>query len=193
MWFSKRQRAAAVEVKSEIETSTTTMPIEVSRQSLSLCQTVYILAHDLPRQGQFEPALAKVATLPVLLRTILGVRGKERVRIIVVVRPGTGRSIRAELSATGRLPGGHRMDGDSCRRNALLDTEDCRFERRPSRIHHGRFYLSPQSPPHASRVEWRRWRPRTHKLWQANRAGRSRARNGREPWLPIQNQDLLTR
>ena len=56
-------------------------------------------------QGQFEPALAKVATLPVLLRTILGVRGKERVRIIVVVRPGTGRRIRAELSATGRLLG----------------------------------------------------------------------------------------
>ena len=55
--------------------------------------------------GQFEPALAKVATLPVLLRTILGVRGKERVRIIVVVRPGTGRRIRAELSATGRLLG----------------------------------------------------------------------------------------
>ena len=104
VWFSKRQRATGVELKSQIETSTT-MPAEESRPSLSLCQTVYVLAHDLPRQGQFEPALAKVATLPVLLRTILGVRGKERVRIIVVVRPGTGRRIRAELSATGRLPG----------------------------------------------------------------------------------------
>ena len=104
VWFSKRQRATGAELKSQIETSTT-MPAEESRPSLSLCQTVYVLAHDLPRQGQFEPALAKVATLPVLLRTILGVRGKERVRIIVVVRPGTGRRIRAELSATGRLPG----------------------------------------------------------------------------------------
>jgi len=105
VWFSKKLRAAGVEERFETETSTTTMPIEVSPQSLSLCQTVYILAHDLPRQGRFEPALAKVATLPVLLRTILGVRGKERLRIIVVVRPGTARSIRAELSATGRLPG----------------------------------------------------------------------------------------
>jgi len=105
VWFSKRQRAAGVEVKSEFEASTPTMPIEVSSQSLTLCQTVYILAHDLPHQGQFKPALAKVATLPVLLRTILGVRGKERVRIIVVVRPGTARGIRAELSATGRLLG----------------------------------------------------------------------------------------
>ena len=51
VWFSRKQRAAGVEVKSETETSTTTMPIEVSRQSLSLCQTVYILAHDLPRAG----------------------------------------------------------------------------------------------------------------------------------------------
>jgi phosphatidylglycerophosphate synthase len=105
VWFSKKLRAAGVEERFETETSTTTMPIEVSPQSLSLCQTVYILAHDLPRQGRFEPAVAKVATLPVLLRTILGVRGKERLRIIVVVRPGTARSIRAELSATGRLPG----------------------------------------------------------------------------------------
>ena len=105
VWFSKKLRAAGVEEGFETETSTTTMPIEVSPQSLSLCQTVYILAHDLPHQGQFKPALAKVATLPVLLRTILGVRGKERVRIIVVVRPGTARSIRAELSATGRLLG----------------------------------------------------------------------------------------
>jgi len=105
VWFPKKQRAAPVEIKSEIETSTTIMPIEVPPQSLSLCQTVYILAHDLPHEGQFEPALAKVATLPVLLRTILGVRGKERVRIIVVVRPGTGRMMRAELSATGRMLG----------------------------------------------------------------------------------------
>jgi uncharacterized protein (TIRG00374 family) len=104
VWFSKRQRAASVELKSQIETSTT-MPAEESRPSFTLCQTVYILAHDLPCQEQFEPALAKVATLPVLLRTILGVRGKERVRMIVVVRAATGRRIRAELSATGRLPG----------------------------------------------------------------------------------------
>jgi phosphatidylglycerophosphate synthase len=105
VWFSKKQHAAAVEVKSEIEASTTIMQIDVSPQSVSLCQTVYILAHDLLHEGQFEPALAKVATLPVLLRTLLGVRGKERVRIIVVVRPGTGRIMRAELSATGRLLG----------------------------------------------------------------------------------------
>ncbi len=81
------------------------MPAEESRPSLSLCQTVYILAQDLPGDGQFEPALARVATLPVLLRTILGARGKERVRIIIVVRPGTGRRMRAELSATGRWLG----------------------------------------------------------------------------------------
>jgi phosphatidylglycerophosphate synthase len=105
VWFSKWQRAASVALKSQIETSTTTMPAEEPCPSLSLCQTVFILAHDLPGDGQFEPALAKVATLPVLLRTILGVRSKEHVRIIVVVRSGSGRRIRAELSATGRLQG----------------------------------------------------------------------------------------
>jgi len=104
VWFSKKQRPAGVELKSEIETSTTTMPTEVFRQSLALCETVFILAHDLPRDWQFEPALAKVATLPVLLRTILGVRGKERVRIIVVAGPGASPKIRAGLIATGRLP-----------------------------------------------------------------------------------------
>jgi phosphatidylglycerophosphate synthase len=80
------------------------MTTENFLQSLYLCETVFILAHDLPQTEQFEPALATVATLPVLLRTILGVRGKERVRTILVLNPDNAAKIRSGLLGTGRVP-----------------------------------------------------------------------------------------
>ena len=45
-----------------------------------------------------------MATLPLLLRTILGVRGKERVRTILVLNPANFATIRDGLLATGRVP-----------------------------------------------------------------------------------------
>ena len=104
VWLSKRRKRNAAEHSTNIQTIETPMPNENSLHSLSLCETVFILAHDVPHAGQFEPALAKVATLPLLLRTILGVRGKERVRTVLVVNTESGPRIRAELLATGRVP-----------------------------------------------------------------------------------------
>jgi len=104
VWLSKKRRRHGAELSMTIEASTTTMPTEDSLLSLSLCETVFILAHDVPDAEEFEPALARVATLPVVLRTILGVRGKERVRTVLVLNPENGPRIRAELLATGRVP-----------------------------------------------------------------------------------------
>ena len=53
--------------------------------------------------GQFEPATASVATLPVILRAILSVH-KHSIRTIVVLNPITGPKIRRVLIDTGRLP-----------------------------------------------------------------------------------------
>ncbi len=82
------------------------MPTEDSPLLLSLCETAFILAHDLPHAEQFEPAVARVATLPIALRTIIGVRGKERVRTVLVLNDDNGARIRTELLATGRMPAG---------------------------------------------------------------------------------------
>jgi phosphatidylglycerophosphate synthase len=104
VWLSKRRKRNGAEPSTNIQKIETPMPTEDSLHSLSLCETVFILAHDVPHAGQFEPALAKVATLPLLLRAILGVRGKERVRTVLVVNPESGPRIRTELLATGRTP-----------------------------------------------------------------------------------------
>ena len=62
----------------------------------------FILAHDL-HDGQFEPATASLATLPVILRTILSVH-KHSIRTIVVLNPITGPKVRRVLIDTGRMP-----------------------------------------------------------------------------------------
>jgi phosphatidylglycerophosphate synthase len=104
--FSRKQGPLGAELDSEPDPSTRTTSAENSRCLFSEPETIVILAHDAPRHGQFEPLLGKIATLPALLRTILGVQHKGRfVRTIVVVDPVTGPSIRKALLATGRLQG----------------------------------------------------------------------------------------
>jgi len=104
VWLSRRKRRNVANLSRNDNRSTTHMPTQHSLQSHSLCETVFILANDLPHAEQFEPALARVATLPLLLRTTLGVRGKERVRSVLVLEPVNAARIRAELLATGRVP-----------------------------------------------------------------------------------------
>jgi phosphatidylglycerophosphate synthase len=104
IWLSKKRMHNGAKLSANHETRTTTMPTEHSMRSLSLCETVFILAQELPHAGQFEPALATVATLPLLLRTILGVRGKEPARTVLVLNDGNAKKIRTELLATGRAP-----------------------------------------------------------------------------------------
>jgi phosphatidylglycerophosphate synthase len=106
VWFSRKQTPLRAELNSETKSSTETRSTENSRCLFSEAEAIVILAHDVPRYGQFEPLLSKVATLPALLRTILGVQPKGRlVRTIVVVDPISGPQIRKALLATGRLKG----------------------------------------------------------------------------------------
>ncbi len=67
------------------------------RSLRSNAQVAIILANDMPWSPWFEPALARVGTLPVLLRAILGVQATNPQRIIVVFNQVTGPQIRQEL------------------------------------------------------------------------------------------------
>jgi phosphatidylglycerophosphate synthase len=72
----------------------------------SNAQVAIIFANNLPWSSWFEPTLARVGTLPVLLRAILGVQATHPERIIVVFNRVTGPQIRQELLRTRRLPAG---------------------------------------------------------------------------------------
>jgi phosphatidylglycerophosphate synthase len=69
-------------------------------------QVAIIFANYLPWSSCFEPTLARVGTLPVLLRAIIGVQVTHPERIVVVFNRVTGPQIRQELLSTRRLPAG---------------------------------------------------------------------------------------
>ena len=75
-------------------------------QAHSNAQVVIILANQMPWSKWFEPILAQVGTLPVLLRAILGVQATNPERTIVVFNRVTGPQIREDLLKTRRLPTG---------------------------------------------------------------------------------------
>ena len=106
LWFSKTRGSACCVPVTEIDTTTTAASVPTSRPSACNNLTAFILAHDCLEHVRFKPALARVATLPVLLRAILGVLSKGKVRAIVVLNPAFSPEIRRDLLATGRLPAG---------------------------------------------------------------------------------------
>jgi phosphatidylglycerophosphate synthase len=67
-------------------------------------QMVIILANEAAGGTDFIPELARVGTLPVLLRAILGAQSAYTGRILVVVDALRARTIQRELIKTGRLP-----------------------------------------------------------------------------------------
>jgi phosphatidylglycerophosphate synthase len=75
-------------------------------QAHSNAQVVIILANQMPWSKWFEPILAQVGTLPVLLRAILGVQSMNPEHIVVVFNRLTGPQIRSELFKTQRVPAG---------------------------------------------------------------------------------------
>jgi phosphatidylglycerophosphate synthase len=80
------------------------MPWRNLKQARPTGQVAIILANSLPWSRWFEPTLARVGTLPVLLRAILGVKATNVQRIIVVHDGVMGSQIRQDLVNTGRLP-----------------------------------------------------------------------------------------
>jgi phosphatidylglycerophosphate synthase len=86
------------------------MRVKEHRQDLTLSpsnsQVAIILANELSWSPWFDPACARVGTLPVLLRAILGVKATKPERIIVVFNRFTGPQIRQQLHRTRRLPDG---------------------------------------------------------------------------------------
>ena len=91
---------------SKVDVNITTAPADDSGPSVRECKAAFILAHDSAQYGQFEPVLARVATLPILLRAILGVQSESTLRTIVVLNPDSGPEIGRQLLSSGRLPAG---------------------------------------------------------------------------------------
>lgn len=67
-------------------------------------ETVFILAHDIVDQERCEAVLARVGTLPVLLRAILGAQHKCPIHTVIVLNSITGPALKNVLRATKRLP-----------------------------------------------------------------------------------------
>jgi phosphatidylglycerophosphate synthase len=67
-------------------------------------QTVIILATCEQNLSGFCPSLARVGTLPILLRAILTVHATHKGRIVVAARTGQAELLRSGLRQTGRLP-----------------------------------------------------------------------------------------
>ncbi len=104
--MSKSSKHARIETK-----DTTTMPdhspaspeLRILREQTD-APTVIVLVEDSKANGRFVPALARVGTLPVLLRNILTLKSLRANRILVCVNSGDADDIRGELDRTGRLP-----------------------------------------------------------------------------------------
>jgi phosphatidylglycerophosphate synthase len=105
-WFTKKRGSGSPVRMPEVHVNTTPAPADDSRPSVCECKVAFILAHDSSQYVQFEPVLARVATLPILLRAILNVQSEDTVRTIVVLNPNSGPEIRRQLLASGRLPAG---------------------------------------------------------------------------------------
>ena len=67
-------------------------------------QTIIMLANSEPNPGGFSAPLARVGTLPILLRAILTASGSKADRIVVAARTGQAIILRSALRQTGRLP-----------------------------------------------------------------------------------------
>jgi phosphatidylglycerophosphate synthase len=104
--MSKSSKNARIESK-----DTTTMPdnspaspeLKTLREQTD-APTVIILVEHSNANGRFISALARVGTLPVLLRNILTAQSLRTNRILVCVNSGDAEDIRGELDRTGRLP-----------------------------------------------------------------------------------------
>jgi phosphatidylglycerophosphate synthase len=67
-------------------------------------QSIIILASCEQNSQGFSPSLARVGTLPILLRAILSVHGTRAGRVTVAAHFGQAQLIRSTLRQTGRLP-----------------------------------------------------------------------------------------
>lgn len=67
-------------------------------------QTVIILASCDQNPAGFSPSLARVGTLPILLRAILTVHGTQADHILVAAPSGSAKWLKSALRQTGRLP-----------------------------------------------------------------------------------------
>lgn len=69
-----------------------------------IARAAIIIANDKHTQGDFSPCLARVGTLPLLLRNILSVKACQAERIVVLASPAFIRAARLALLQTERLP-----------------------------------------------------------------------------------------
>lgn len=104
LWISRRRNSPGPVCTAQ--TGSQELHPSDAEPDLEDCESraVFILAHDASGFAEFEPASARVATLPVLLRGILSVQAKCIVRTIVVANRVSSNAIWRELHSTYRLP-----------------------------------------------------------------------------------------
>lgn len=106
-WFLRSRRHGNIQSEQEIDMKLLETPVDEKKQAALPAHqhdTVIILAHHLPWSRSFQSVLARIGSLPVLLRAILGVQATKPERIVVVVDPVAAPQIRWDLSRTRRLP-----------------------------------------------------------------------------------------
>ena len=102
---SKRDKADAADVETTpLPDSTETSELISTSQPAEESVAVLIVADKPSADGAFVPALARVGTLPVLLRTILTVQSSKPKQLLVFVDSADMQNVRSTLERTGRLP-----------------------------------------------------------------------------------------
>jgi phosphatidylglycerophosphate synthase len=97
-----QDRGSTPSIAAEAGSAKADATVEVATRS-SLAVAIFLPAGKLGN-GQFAAGLARVGSLPILLRNILEARKISPSRIMVAVQPVLKRSVEQELRATGRLP-----------------------------------------------------------------------------------------
>ena len=104
VWISRRKKCSKETGVAELYGSgenNTMQPLEHSSDTRN--SHVAVVVANSTSSHTFDPFLAKVGSLPVLLRAILGVQAAGASRVFVAVNSGQSEPIKRELMTTGRL------------------------------------------------------------------------------------------
>jgi uncharacterized protein (TIRG00374 family) len=109
VWLTRPRKSADSDIRGGTPAAVSKEPRTLAGIQKSLppeggVGVVIFLAAAETKGNQFKSSIARVGTLPVLLRTILGVQKLGPSRIMVVAHPNTRRTAQRNLFSTGRFP-----------------------------------------------------------------------------------------
>ena len=104
--MSKSRKQSRIDIKdmNPMPDDSPASPPVTNLQQTTDTTTVIVLVEDSTANVEFVPALARVGTLPVVLRTMLTVQRFRPSRTLVLVNSADAQSVYDDLEQTGRLP-----------------------------------------------------------------------------------------